>query len=468
MHARWLTFLQRFSFVLKNKSGAQNRVADALSRRTALLTKLQLEAPDLSSIQELYATDDDFAEPWGKLTSEPPMPHRDYSLRHNFLFKDNVLCIPASSWREHLIKEVHSGGLSAHVGRTKTLEQMQNRFYWPHLRRDVARFVERCPICQLYKGNAQNTGFYTPLPIPNSIWEDLSMDFVLGLPRTKRGFDSIMVVVDRFSKMAHFLACRKTFDALSVAILFFKEIVRLHGLPRSITSDRDVKFVSHFWRELWKRLRTEIKLSSAYHPQTDGQTEVVNRTLGNMLRCLAHEHPKQWDEYIGQAEFAYNAMSNRSTGQCPFSIVYTKCPNHIVDIAVLPQCKSKVAAKTTEVYSKMLQDVREKLELANDSYKEQANAHRRMKIFNPGDLVMVRLRKERFPPGTHSKLSPRKIGPVPIVRRINDNAYIVDLPPTFLTPATFNVSDIFAYHSPDAGNVQSISSGEETSAAGET
>ncbi|PKU74317.1 hypothetical protein MA16_Dca003520 [Dendrobium catenatum] len=93
MHARWLTFLQRFSFVLKHKSGAQNRVADALSRRTALLTKLQLEAPDLSSIQELYATDDDFAEPWGKLTSEPPMPHRDYSLRHNFLFKDNVLCI---------------------------------------------------------------------------------------------------------------------------------------------------------------------------------------------------------------------------------------------------------------------------------------------------------------------------------------------------------------------------------------
>ncbi|PKU72440.1 RNA-directed DNA polymerase [Dendrobium catenatum] len=468
MHARWLTFLQRFSFVLRHKSGAQNRVADALSRRTALLTKLQVDAPGLQALQELYATDHDFADPWNQLTNHPSRPCRDFSIRHNFLFKDNLLCVPASSWREHLIKELHSGGLSAHVGRTKTLEQMQSRFYWPHLRRDVVRFVERCPICQLYKGNAQNTGLYTPLPVLQSIWEDLSMDFILGLPRTKRGSDSIMVVVDRFSKMAHFLACKKTFDALNVAILFFKEIVRLHGIPRSITSDRDVKFVSHFWRELWKRLRTEIKLSSAYHPQTDGQTEVVNRTLSNMLRCLAHENPKQWDDYIGQAEFAYNAMSNSSTGQCPFNIVYTKCPNHIVDIAVIPQCKSKTAANTTEVYTKMLQNVREKLESANTEYKNQANVRRREKIFNPGDLVMVRLRKERFPPGTHSKFSPRKIGPVPIVRRINDNAYIVELPPTFLTPATFNVSDIFTYHAPDTGNVQTISSGEESPVGGET
>ncbi|PKU64652.1 RNA-directed DNA polymerase [Dendrobium catenatum] len=468
MHARWLTFLQRFSFVLKHKSGVQNRVADALSRRTVLVTKLQVDAPGIQSLQELYATDHDFSDAWAKLSSKPPVPFQDYSLRHSFLFKGNVLCVPASSWREHLIKELHSGGLAAHVGKTKTLEQVRSRFYWPHLYRDVTRFVERCPICQLYKGNTQNTGLYMPLPVPISIWEDLSMDFILGLPRTKHGADSIMVVVDRFSKMAHFLACKKTFDALNVAILFFKEIVRLHGLPRSITSDRDVKFVSHFWRELWKRLRTEIKLSSAYHPQTDGQTEVVNRTLGNMLRCIAHEHPKQWDEYLGQAEFAYNSMTNRSTGQCPFSVVYTKCPNHIVDISVLPQCKSKAAANTTENYSKMLEDIRNKLTEANDYYKQEADLHRREKIFNPGDLVMVRLRKERFQPGTYSKLSPKKIGPVPILRRINDNAYIVDLPPTYLTPSTFNVSDIFEYKPPDTGMVQSISSGEEISTAGET
>ncbi|KAI0493304.1 hypothetical protein KFK09_027580 [Dendrobium nobile] len=459
MHARWVTFLQRFSFVLKHKSGAQNRVADALSRRTALITQLQTDIQGLESLQELYASDKDFSEPWLLLSSSPPVPCKDFSIRHNYLFKGNLLCIPESSWREYLIQELHSGGLAAHAGRTKTLEQLQRRFYWPHITRDVIRFVERCPICQQCKGTSQNTGLYMPLPVPNSIWEDLSMDFVLGLPRTKRSADSIMVVVDRFSKMAHFLSCKKTFDALNVAILFFKEIVRLHGIPRSITSDRDVKFISHFWRELWKRLHAEIKLSSAYHPQSDGQTEVVNRTLGNMLRCLAHEHPKQWDDFLGQAEFAYNSMANRSTGKCPFSIVYTKVPNHVVDVTVLPHCRSKVATEASETYVRMLEDVRLKLQQANDTYKQLADSRRREKIFNPGDLVMVRLRRERFQPGTYSKLSPRKIGPVPILQRINDNAYIVDLPPNFLTPATFNVSDIYAFKSPDTGIVQDISSG---------
>ena len=159
----------------------------------------------------------------------------------------------------------------------------------------VNKFVEKCRICQHAKGRRQNNGLYQPLPIPNRPWDSISMDFVMGFPRNQRGNDSIYVVVDRFSNMDHFIACKKTNDARNIANFFFSEIVNLHGLPLSIVSDKDTKFVSHFWRTLWKKLGANLSFSSAYHPQIDGYTEVVNKILGNILQSLVYENTKQWD-----------------------------------------------------------------------------------------------------------------------------------------------------------------------------
>jgi hypothetical protein len=163
-----------------------------------------------------------------------------------------------------------------HFGRDKTLALVQENFFWPKLAHDVECFVKSCRICQIAKRHSKNTGLYTPLPVPKAPWEDVSLDFVLGLPRTQRKKDSIMVVVNRFSKMAHFVPCNKTADASHIADLYFREIIKLHGVPKTIISNRDSKFISHFWRILRRKLGTTLQFSSSYHAQTDGQTEVVS------------------------------------------------------------------------------------------------------------------------------------------------------------------------------------------------
>jgi hypothetical protein len=191
-------------------------------------------------------------------------------IQEGLLFKGNQICIPKCSMRENLQKEKHSGGLVRHFGHDKTFSKLNESYFWPGMRAYIKIFMDRCRICQHSKGKRQNSVLYQPLPIPGRSWDAVSMDFILGLPRTQRGFDSIFVVVEIFSKMAHFIPCQKTSDTTHIANLFFKEVIQLYGLPRIIVSDRDTKFVGHFWRTLWKKMGTQLSFSSSYHPQMDG------------------------------------------------------------------------------------------------------------------------------------------------------------------------------------------------------
>jgi len=325
-HARWFEYLQQFNFMLKHKTGIQNCVADSLSRKALLLQNLSVEVPCFAKLPAIYKDDPNFGAVFQQLSSQPRSHAGDFTLSDGFLFKGTRLCLPQSFLREFVIVELHAGGLAGHFGQDKTISLVEDRFYWPHLCRDVTVMLKHCRTCQLAKGRKKNAGLYTPMPIPQQPWVVLSMNFVLGLPKTIRGHDSICVVVGRFSKMAHFLPCGKTFDASRIAALFSAEIVRLHGISASIVSDRNARFMSYFWKTLWAKMGTHLKFSSASHPQTDGQMEVVNGSLGNLLRCLITDHHTIWDLLMPHAEFAYNSSINRSTGLSPFEIVTSRRP----------------------------------------------------------------------------------------------------------------------------------------------
>nr|GEU95738.1 BTB/POZ/MATH-domains containing protein [Tanacetum cinerariifolium] len=357
-------------------------------RNTTLLVTISNEVVGFNSIKELYASNEDFSKIWMELETKQ---HRDeFLLLDSYLFKGNRLYIPKTFLRTQLIKEIHVGGFSAHLGRDRTIASVESRFYQSQLKRDVGAFVEGCVVCQEEKVKAQNTGLYMLLLIPERPWVDISKDIVLGLPRTQWGVDYVFVLVDSLPKMAHFIPCKKFSDAAHIARL---------------------------------RLSTSLNFSSTAHPQTDGQSEEVSRTLGNMIRCLYGKKPKLWDVSLAQAEFAYNSSVHSFTGFSPFEVVYKTSPRHMVDLIDLPGKKNIQANRMVEEFQATHEVVRANITKANAKYKIAADKHRRKKLFQVGD-------------------------------KINDNAYVVDLPSTMSISKTFNVSDIYEFHSEDVNEAK--------------
>ena len=278
------------------------------------------------------------------------------------------------------------------------------------------------------------------------------MDFVLGLTKSKNGHDSIFVVVERFSKMAHFISCSRTNDASHIANLFFREIVRLHGVPKTIVSDRDNKFVSYLWKTLMAKFGLKLLFSTTAHPQTDGQTEVVNRSLGTLLHILIKPNLKNWEDCIPHAEFSYNRAKHSTTSKSPFMVVYGFNPNTALDILPLPlhERTNMDVIKRAEEMRKPHDETRATIEKQVLHQAERDNRTKKPMIFNEGDLVWVHLRKERFPQERNSKLNPRGDGPFKFLKKINDNAYVIDIPTSkYGISNAFNVTDLTPFHGDD-------------------
>ena len=444
-HAKWVEFIESFPYIIKYKKWKDNVIADALSRRYTMLSQLDCRIFGLESIKGQYAGDVDFKDAFVDCTVGRTW--NKFVINDGLLFRANHLCIPVGSVRLLLLQEAHGGGLMGHFGVKKTEDVLATYFFWLKMRRDVERFVARCTTCQKAKSRLNPHGLYMPLPVPSIPWADISMDFVLGLPRTKRGRDSIFVVVDRFSKMAHFIPCHKTDDVVHIADLFFKEIVRLHGMPSTIVSDRDAKFLSHFWRTLWSKLGTKLLFSTTCHPQTDGQTEVVNRTLSTMLRAILKTNLKMWEECLPHVEFAYNRVQHSTTKVSPFQVVYGFNPRTPIDLLPLPTTERTNTddQERAEFIRKLHETTKANIEMMNEKYRIAGSKGRKELKLAIGDLVWLHLRKDRFPELRKSKLMHRADGPFKILEKINDNAYKFELPPEFGVSPTFNISDLKPY-----------------------
>jgi hypothetical protein len=228
--------------------------------------------------------------------------------------------------------------------------------------------------------------------------------------------------------------------------------VRFHVLPRSIVSDRDTKFIGHFWRMLWRKLGTNLAFSLAYHPKTDGKIEVVNRSLGDLLRSLVTEHHTSWDQILPQAEFAYNNLVNRSTGKSPFQVVYGMQPRGVSELRDSEQTvtSSASAEEFAEVMKELHCKVKQRLKYSNQEYKHRADQHRRQLQFEVDDLVLAHLRKERLPRGTYNKLKMKKIGPCGVLKKFEENAYEIELPDGIEISPIFNIADLYPYRAGEA------------------
>ena len=274
------------------------------------------------------------------------------------------------------------------------------------------------------------------------------MDFIVQLPTTKSGYDAIVVFVDRLTKRAVFCPTHTTVTAPGVAKIFFDNIFRHHGLPRIIISDRDAKFTSNFWRALFQQLGTKLSMSTAFHPQTDGQTERMNRTLEEMLRAYSTYNQDQWDQYLPAAEFAYNNAKQISTGHTPFEL---DCGQHPLTPAALATKVTNVPAADdfAQHWENMINMAKDALMIAQDRQSKYANQHRRHLTYQVGDKVMLSARNINNPVDKQRptrKLSPKYLGPYTITDIISPTAYRLDLPANMRIHNVFHVSMIKPYN----------------------
>jgi transposase InsO family protein len=372
------------------------------------------------------------------------------------LLFDDRLCVPQSSvLKDKILAEAHDSGYAIHPGETKMYQTLKRHFWWKRMHREVAQYVARCLVCQKVKAERQRpAGLLRPLPKSQRKFDIITMDFVTGLPKTQKNFNAVWVIVDTLTKVAHFIPYRYGMAPEQMARLYVRELFRLHGAPTQIISDRDTRFTSHFWRRFQEALETKLSFSTAFHPQTDGQSERTIQTLEDMLRSCALTMGGDWESHLGLAEFAYNSSYHASIGMTPFEALY----GHPVRTPVCwgpPSTYTPTPSQLVNESTDTVKLIHERLRTAQDRQKKYADPKRRDFQLSVGEHAFLRVSPTkgvvRF--GVKGKLAPRYIGPFLILDRVGPCAYRLALPPSLAgVHNVFHVSQLRRYV-PDPSHV---------------
>ncbi|CAN6198913.1 unnamed protein product [Urochloa humidicola] len=439
----WVSKLFGYHFQVEYKPGKQNAAADALSRRDEHEPGMRAHAisrPEFQLFDEFRREAESLPEVVAKRQEiTEGTAGAAWSVVDGLVMHQGRIFIPTSSslWPQ-VLDAAHGAG---HEGVQKTLHRLRASFYSPHASKLVREFVKGCMVCQRNKTeHLHPAGLLQPLDVPSSIWSDIAMDFVEGFPKVG-GRSVVLTVVDRFSKMAHFVPLGHPYTALSVAQAFFDNIVKLHGLPCSIVSDRDPVFTSALWTELFKLSGVQLRLSSAFRPQTDGQSEVTNRVLGVYLRCLAGDRPRSWLRWLPWAEFCYNTSYQSSLQTTPFKVVFGRDPPALLSYEA---GAARVAAVDKQLLHRdeFLAEIRERLLQAQDYMKASHDKSHRELEFSVGEWAWLRLHNRSavaIKDKSSSKLAPRYYGPFLVTEKIGAVAYRLRLPPKARIHDVFHV-----------------------------
>ncbi|GKB35690.1 putative reverse transcriptase domain-containing protein [Tanacetum coccineum] len=427
---RWLELLSDYDCDIRYHPGKANVVADALSQA-------QIEAQKPENI-----VNEDVGG----------MIRRDIPKERLEPRADGTLCLHSRSWipcygdlRSVIMHESHKSKYSIHPGSEKMYQDVKKLFWWPNMKADIATYVSKCLTCARVKAEHQRpSGLLVQPEIPEWKWDNITMDFITKLPRSSQGFDTIWVIVDRLTKSAHFLPIRENDPLDKLARLYLNRIVARHGIPASIICDRDGRFTSNFWRSFQKALGTDISMSTAYHPETDGQSERTIQTLEDMLRACVIDFGKGWVKHLPLAEFSYNNSYHASIKAAPYEALYgRKCRSPVcwAEVGEAQLTGPELIQETTE----KIVLIKQRMQAAQDRQKSYADRKRKPMEFEVGDRVMLKVSPwkgvVRF--GKRGKLNPRYVGPFKVLAKVGKVAYRLELPQELSrVHHTFHVSNL--------------------------